>query len=574
MADATRENWGTRLGFILAAVGSAVGLGNIWRFPGVAYENGGGAFLVPYLVALLTAGIPLLIMEFTIGRKYRASAPLAWRKLSKGAEFIGWWQTIIASVIAVYYAAIVAWAAWYTWFSIDQSWGSADETGGFLFDFLGADMATGLFDFSGYSQQVLWGMVAVWLIVGVVIVAGVRKGIERFNKIFMPLLIVMFGVMVVQALTLEGAATGLNAFFTPEWSELSNADVWIAAYGQIFFSLSIGFGIMITYASYLKKKNDITTSALTVGFANSSFELLAGIGVFSVLGFMAVQSGTPVDEQVSSGVGLAFVAFPAIINQLPFAPALFGILFFLSLTFAGLTSLISIVQVPAAAIKDRFGVSQKAAAGVVWAVLAVISVSLFSANNGLFMLDSTDAYINAFGIAGAGFTSILVVFWIVRKWPVIVENANSSSTFQLVKRRKDLWFGALGVVTVLILGVTLYQSVQAQFQVEWAMEYFGLEDAETAQPFVDYGIVLVLSALGLAVLLNIVLLGYKSKGEEITSDDDDDDDGAAPAAEASEEESGPSEEKAESAEEPEDESGEDSDDGSDGDSEEKREEAK
>ncbi|GAB3223069.1 sodium-dependent transporter [Glycomyces halotolerans] len=446
-----RENWGTRVGFILAAIGSAVGLGNIWRFPGVAYENGGGAFLVPYLVALLTAGIPLLIMEFTLGRRFKGSAPVAFRRLNKNAEFIGWWQVAISVIIAVYYAAIIGWAAWFTYFAIGQTWG--EDTENFLLaDFL---QAGAIDDFGTWLPDLTIVLAAVWAVTLFIIAGGVRKGIETANKIFIPLLVLMFGVLVVQALTLDGAVDGLGAFFTPQWDQIGNAQVWVSAYGQIFFSLSIGFGIMITYASYLKRKSDITTSAFTVGLANSSFELFAGIGVFSVLGYMALQSGTPIDEQVSTGVGLAFIAFPAIVNTLPYAAGLFGVLFFASLTIAGLSSLISIVQVPVAAVEDRFGVSRGLSTLLVGGALALTSLALFPTVNGLMLLDVGDFFINQFGIAVAAPVSIVAVVWLLWKWKDLRENANATSIFKI----GPIWLVCLGIITPLILGYMLVQNI-------------------------------------------------------------------------------------------------------------------
>ncbi|THV39455.1 sodium-dependent transporter [Glycomyces buryatensis] len=449
----TRENWGTRVGFILAAIGSAVGLGNIWRFPGVAYENGGGAFMVPYLVALVTAGIPLLIMEFTIGRKYKGSAPVAFRRLNKNAEVIGWWQVAISIVIAVYYAAIIAWAGWYAFFALDQRWG--DDPEAFLFvDFL---QAGDMYDFGTWLPGLGTVMIVIWAATLLVIGLGVKKGIELTAKIAIPLLAVMFGVLVVQALTLEGAEVGLNAFFRPDWELIwSTPSVWLAAYGQIFFSLSVGFGIMVTYASYLKKKSDITTSALTVGFANSSFELLAGIGVFSVLGFMAVQSGTAVEDQVSAGIGLAFVAFPAIISTLPTLPGLFGVLFFGSLVIAGWTSLISIVQVPVAAFEDRFGWSRGLSTAILGGLMAVVSIGLLPTVNGIMLLDVSDEFINKYGIAVAALVSIVAVVWVAWKWKELRDNANATSTFRV----GPIWVVFLGVITPIMLTVILFYNIR------------------------------------------------------------------------------------------------------------------
>lgn len=448
----TRENWGTRAGFILAAIGSAVGLGNIWRFPGIAFENGGGAFLVPYLVALLTAGIPLLVMEFTIGRRYRGSAPAAMRRVNKHAEFVGWWQVAISFVVAVYYAAIIAWAVWYAVYSFGQQWGEDPET--FLEkDFLRAGE---MYDFSGWVPKIGIVLILIWAVTLVIIGAGVRKGIEATSKFFIPLLVVMFSVLVIQALTLDGAVDGLNQFFTPDWGRIAEPRVWLNAYSQIFFSLSIGFGIMVTYASYLKRKSDITTSALTVGFANSSFEILAGIGVFSVLGFMALESGVPISEQDYAGVGLAFIAFPQIVNTLPYLAGVFGLLFFASLAVAGYTSLVSIVQVPVAALEDRFGWSRRKATGIIGGAMAVVSIGLFPTFGGLNLLDVTDRYINQFGIAVAAPVSIVMVVWVARKWKELRADANSSSTFKV----GPTVMVCLGVITPIALTVILVLNIR------------------------------------------------------------------------------------------------------------------
>lgn len=346
----SRSNWGTRAGFILAAVGSAIGLGNIWRFPTVAYENGGGAFFIPYLFALLTAGIPILIMEFTMGHKHRGSAPLTFKRMNKKSEFIGWWAVLVAFVISTYYAVIVAWAMSYSVFAFNQNWGSDTES--FLFNDYLKLAAPG--EIGGIVPGVFIPLVIVWVLVLGILFKGVKKGIEIANRIFIPALVIIFLIIVIRAVTLPGAIDGLQAFFAPDFSTILSPDVWVAAYGQIFFSLSIAFAIMITYSSYLPKKSDLTNNAFIVGFGNSSFELLAGIGVFSVLGFMAAQSGVGVDEVVAGGVGLAFVVFPAIINEFPGLNGLFGFLFFASLVLAGLTSLMSITETYVAGLVDKF----------------------------------------------------------------------------------------------------------------------------------------------------------------------------------------------------------------------------
>ncbi|MHC0038985.1 sodium-dependent transporter [Pseudoneobacillus sp. C159] len=446
-----RPQWGTRAGFILAAIGSAVGLGNIWRFPAVAYENGGGAFFLPYLFALLTAGIPLLILEFTLGHKYRGSAPLTFARLNKKSEALGWWQLAISFVISTYYAVIIAWAMSYSKFSFSLAWG--DKPDEFLFkEFLH------LADKPGQMGSLVPGvfipLIIVWVITLGILFKGVKKGIEIANKIMIPTLVGLFLIIVIRAITLDGAAQGLEAFFKPDWSKIGDPKVWVAAYSQIFFSLSIAFAIMVTYSSYLPKKTELTNSAFITGFANSGFELLAGIGVFSALGFMATQQGVPVSEVVSAGVGLAFVVFPKIINEFPAFNSFFGAAFFICLTLAGLTSLISIVETYIAGVQDKFKVSRTKAVAIGGGLSALISI-LFATQGGLYFLDVADYFINNFGVTIAGLVEVVLIAWVFRELKNLQAHANGISDIKI----GAWWRVCLAVVTPLVLGYMLIQNI-------------------------------------------------------------------------------------------------------------------
>lgn len=446
-----RETFSGRSAFIFAAIGSAVGLGNIWRFPYIAYTNGAGAFIIPYLVALLTAGIPLLFLFYAIGHRYRGSPPMAFRRIHPSAEMLGWWQVLVCFVITIYYAVIIGWAISYTGFSLTQAWG--DDPGTFLIQqyLRVSDVTTVGFDM---VPGVLLPSLAVWVVTIGVIAFGVQKGIARLSIIFMPLLFVMFGILVLYSVFLPGASKGLDALFTPDWSKLTDTSIWIAAYGQIFFSLSVGFGIMITYASYLKKKTDLTSSALVVGFANSGFELLAGIGVFAALGFIATQSGQAVSEVASSGVGLAFIGFPTIISQAPMG-AVVGILFFASLVFAGFTSLVSLLEVCISAVRDKLGLGRVAGTLAVGIPSAVISLSLFATTTGLNLLDVTDAFINSFGIVFVALVVLLTLSYGLRMLPVLRNHLNAVSTFNVGRP----WQILISVVTPIVLAYTLVSSL-------------------------------------------------------------------------------------------------------------------
>ena len=451
-----RQVFVSRTAFIMAAIGSAIGLGNIWRFPYVAYQSGGGAFIIPYLVALLTAGIPLLFMVYAIGHRSRSSAPLAYRSLHRAAEPIGWFKTGIATLIGIYYAVIVAWAISFTGFSFKQSWGD-DPEGFFIGDYLQQSGDAGL---SGtFVPGVMIPLIAVWVLCLVILFAGVQAGIARFSNVFVPLLIIIFAILVVRALFLPGAVDGLDALFTPDWAALANPTVWIAAYGQIFFSLSIMFGIMLTYASYLKRKTNLTGSGLVVGFANSSFEMLAGVGVFAALGFMAHTAGVGVDEVVSNGVGLAFIAFPTIISEMP-GGAIFGVLFFLSLIFAGLTSLVSIIQVPISAIADKTGISERTSTVIVGGLMAVVSILIMPTATGLSVLDTIDAFTNNLGIVGVALTSIIAVGWLLLGLPKLRDHLNGVSSFKL----GPIWIICVSVITPIVLGFMLVQQIMVYAQ--------------------------------------------------------------------------------------------------------------
>ncbi len=450
-----REQWTGQYGFIIAAIGSAVGLGNIWRFPGVAYENGGGAFLIPYLVALLTAGIPILLLDYSLGHRFRGSAPAVFRRLGKRYEPLGWFQVAISFVIATYYTVIIVWAIRYIGFSVDLAWGD-DTVGFFIGDFLRDEGATFSTDIVG---GIFWPMLALWLVVLVILALGVTRGVERANRIFMPLLVVLFVVMVVRALFLEGAVEGLNAFFTPDWAALADANVWIAAYSQIFFSLSIAFGIMLTYSSYLRRRSNVAPTGFVVAFANSSFELLAGIGVFATLGFMAAQQGVAIDDlEGIAGVLLSFATFPQIVSMMPGGP-IFGILFFTSLALAGITSLISILQVVSAAFQEKFGLSRVQVSVFVGGLCMVISLVLYSSTSGLAILDTVDKYTNEVGVVVSAILTCVIVTLGARKLPELRAHLNAVSTGNVGR----WWSVLVGAIVPLALIGMLVSSLSDLF---------------------------------------------------------------------------------------------------------------
>ena len=450
-----REQWGSKIGFIIAAIGSAIGLGNIWRFPYVAYNNGGGAFLIPYFFAIFTAGIPLLILEYGLGHKYKGSTPLAIAKVRKRWEWLGWWPTINAFIILTYYSLILSWAANYLKLSFTKSWGNDTNTY-FFKQFLNSTDSP--FKLGGVVIPILIGIIMVWAINWIICYKGIKGGIEKANKILLPTLVIIMIILAIRAVNLEGATIGLNKLFTPDWKKVLEPKVWIAAYGQVFFSLSLAMGIMITYSSYLPNKTDINNTAFTTAFANCGFEFLSAIAVFSILGFMANAKGVPLEEVVSSGVGLAFVVFPAVFSEMGTLGTALGILFFICLLFAGVTSSVSLIEAVSAPFIDKF----KWPRNKVVTIICLIGVSIgiiYSTGAGILLLDIIDNFINNYGIVVVGLLEVLLIGWIAH--PDTVRNhTNEISYYSLGK----WWNICIKFVTPVILTYMLIQSVLTEIQ--------------------------------------------------------------------------------------------------------------
>jgi len=444
-----REQWGSRAGFILAAVGSAVGLGNIWRFPYMTYQNGGGAFLIPYLFAMLTAGIPFMIMEFSLGSKLKGAAPRVFSKLNVKLEWLGWFQVTILAVIGLYYLAVIGWTISYFKFSFTQAWGSDPNT--FFFkEYLQLDGSPS--KLGAIQWHIAIPMAIAWAVTFNTVFRGVKSGIEKLSKILMPVLFVMVLFLIVRISFLDGAMNGLNFMFKPDFSKLLDPKVWAAAYGQIFYSLSIGFSIMLAYSSYLPEKSDINNNAFLTVFLNCGFSLLAGIMIFGTLGYMAAAQGKEVTDVVNSGVGLAFVTLPAVINLLP-APYILGPLFFLTLLIAGMSSHISIIEAIVASLIDKFNWTRHRAAVVVCG-LGVIASMMFATNGGLFLLDVVDYFINHFGILTSCFVELIIVGWIF-KISDITQYANHHSEFAI-----GTWFIiCIRFISPLVLATIIYQDL-------------------------------------------------------------------------------------------------------------------
>ena len=322
-----RDSFGSRFGVIAAAAGSAIGLGNIWKFPYITGIYGGAAFIIVYLICIVAIGFTVMLSEFLIGRKAQANAIGSFKKEAPGTPWFltGWMGVAAAFMILAFYGVVAGWTLEYIVKAATQAFAgqSPDQIGGMFGGFI-----------SGTSKPIFWQVVfmaaTAWIVV-----AGIKDGIEKYSKILMPLLLVIILILDIRAITLPGASAGLEFLFKPDWSKVSPESVLVAL-GHAFFSLSLGMGTMITYGSYIGKKENLGATAMQVTIADTLIALLAGVAIFPAVFAFGIQPG--------AGPGLVFVTLPNVFQQMP-GGSIFAILFFLLLAVAALTSSISILEV-------------------------------------------------------------------------------------------------------------------------------------------------------------------------------------------------------------------------------------
>jgi len=442
----------------MAAVGSAVGLGNVWRFPYVAYSSGGGAFLIPYFVALFTAGIPMLILEMGIGQRMQKGAPLAFGAIRKPLQWFGWWAAGLSAGIVIYYSTILAWSWVYLWHSLTLPWGDKPDAF-FIQNVLQRSSDPGELGWPVLSLVI--AMAITWLAIYLIL----RKGVRNVSKVVMvtvPLPLLLLVILLIRGLTLPGAMDGIRFYLTPDFSKLTDIRIWLRAYGQIFFSLSLASGVMIGYGSYLGKKAEITNSAFITGLANCGTSFFAGFVVFSMLGYLAKVQGVPVPDVTASGIGLAFVAFPAAISQLPALNSLFGLFFFIALLTLGIDSAFALQEAFTTGFYDKWHISPQKLAGIF--VLFAFPVSLlFVTRGGFYWFDIVDKWICDFGLVISGLIQCIAVGFL---YPIheFRDYLNAQSEIRVGK----WWIWTLRYITPGILVVILVGNLSEEISKGYA----------------------------------------------------------------------------------------------------------
>ena len=417
-----KNEWGSNLSFILAMIGSAVGLGNIWRYPYVLYSNGGGAFYIPYIVAILMMGIPFLILEYGVGYNFKSSFAKAITKIDSKFEYLGWLLPVAVFMIMIYYSAILGWDGIYIILSFFKGWGADPNT---FFTTTLLQSSDSYMSLTHFIPYIAVAMLVGWVIIWFISHRDLEKGLGKVSKLLVPLLFIIMVVIVAFSLTLPGASIGLAELFNPDWSLLSHFEIWMAAFGQIVFSLSLGMSIAFTYASYTKDDADLITNTISIALANSLFENFAALGVFSILGYMSLQSGTAVSELVTQGTGLVFIVYPTVFNVLGQWAYVLGPMFFLAVYLAGLTSILSTIEPLSFSIQNKFGLSRSRTMTILIVVGAALSMIYATAYGGS-ILGFVDTFINQIALLLGVIIECIIFAWVF-KAERLVDFLNSRS---------------------------------------------------------------------------------------------------------------------------------------------------
>lgn len=468
------SGWGSKLTFVFAMMGATIGIGNIWRFSYVFYNNGGGSFFIPYFIAIVVMGIPFLILEYGLGFKFKESFSKLLHDINPKFEIIAWMLVIFVFIIAIYYMVILSWDFIYFLNSFTFGWGTYPST--FFTSSVG-----GSSDLMGMGSIILptfFGCIILWALFWFVSNNDVDKGIGLISKILMPLLFIIMSVILLYSLTLPGFDLGLKTLFTPNWNMLFDINIWLAAFAQIVFSLSMGEAIAYTYASYLSEETRLIDNVLMVVVANSIYEIFVGLGIFSILGYMSVTHSIPITELITEGTSLIFVVLPEIFDGMGPVGRIMAPLLFLSVLFAGFTSSLALVEPLLSSLCEKLGWSRKKGVTVL-VIIACFGSLLFSTGISSYLVEVTDTFVNEFG-----FLILIALQAIIFTWYFDIDELipvlNKNSSIKVGKKWK---FTLKYILPLMLIIMWIIGVVQLIYEVD-------------------------LFKLGIYLLISVIVLGF------------------------------------------------------------------
>lgn len=411
---------------MFSMIGAAIGLGNIWRYPYVLYSNGKGTFLIVYLLSILLVGIPFLLLEYSVGFKFNTSIPEIFKGIKPKLEMVGWFIVVLPFLILTYYVCVIGWDGIYFVLSFFKGWGTNTD---YFFSHTLLQSTDSTVGLTNIVLPCLASVILVWFMIWFISHRDLNDGVGKVNKIMIPTIFIIMGFIVFYSFTLKGASFGLTTLFSPNWNEIYNPHIWIAAISQIIFSLAIGEGIILTYSSYLPENSKLTNNAVTIISINCGFELFAAMGVFSILGFMATTTGVDITKLISEGTGLAFVVFPEILNIMGPIAYLIGPLFFLCIFLAGLTSAIAYLESVIYAVEKKFNFPRKKATTYL-CVVGIMITMVFTTGMGSCLLVMVDKFLNYIGGLFSIILELIIFAWLVGA-DKLLNTLNDNSTIKI-----------------------------------------------------------------------------------------------------------------------------------------------
>lgn len=422
-----REKWSSRSAFVLAAIGSAVGLGNAWRFPGLAAKYGGGAFLFVYLIAMLVIGIPLLMMEISVARYTRQGAPGSMRALNKKAESIGWIAVSNGIGISIYYAAVFAWVIlmFVISFKFMNMTGDTEAASNLWAETIKTTGTTS--GFTTISWPVLGSLIAAWVLCYVCIRNGTTT-VGKVVKFTVSLPVICLLIMAVRGISMPGAMAGMAKLFIPDWTALSDSNLWVDAVGQVFYSLSTSMAIMFAYGSFLDKKSNIVVDTFIIAFSDMFISVLAGIVMFTTMAGVGM-----LDNMSASGIATAFIIYPQAIVKISNSGVfnmIFAFIFYFCLITLAIDSLFSIIEGISTAVSDKFKLNKKKTTLTICIIEGIISL-IYVTGAGLAVLDIVDYFINSYTLIITGVLEMVAAGWLFKTTKILEELNRNTGKFKM-----------------------------------------------------------------------------------------------------------------------------------------------
>ena len=402
------NRWDSSTGFLIAMIGAIIGLSGIWKFSYLMYENGGGTFLIPYILAIVIMAIPILVLEFGVGFKFKSSLPKVFYNIKSEFEIIAWFIVFLIFIVLIYYTCIMSWDLIYIVLSLFKGWGSNPSV---FFTTTLLHSTSNPYGLTYLVVPIGVGLIVIWGLIYLFSRKEINKGILTISKISLILSFVLLIGMLLFALQLPGSRTGIMALFNPNWSVLLDLNVWIAAFGQLIFSYGLGYAIASTYSSYLGDNAKLIDNAWIIVLVSLVFEVLVSVLLFAIMGYMALGRNIPITSLVSDGFSLIFVVFPNVFNIMDPWVYMVAPAFFLLILVGSLSTVLALIEPLSNAISEKFGWTRDRAVRQLVLVGLFLSF-IFATGMGEYLLRITDSFITQFAIILGVLLEIIVLGWV------------------------------------------------------------------------------------------------------------------------------------------------------------------